>query len=107
MRKHSAESHLFVGGSVESGAILSGRKGDHGTFIFFASARNHSFVGLSDYIDPFRHLWRGFCQAGMPVQEYGAEVCAPIPVAVGVGRSAPSQPSLGWRAEKGSGVFSH
>jgi hypothetical protein len=45
---------------------------------------------------PFRHLWRRFCQAGMPVQEYGAEVCAPIPVAVGVGRSAPSQPSLGW-----------
>src|SRR5207253_9365348 len=42
------------------------------------------------------HLWRGFCQAGMPVQEYGAEVCAPIPVAVGVGRSAPSQPSPGW-----------
>jgi len=29
-------------------------------------------------------------------REYAAEVCAHIPVAVGVGRSAPSQPSPGW-----------
>ena len=61
---------------------------------FSQSLSDHN--GRSLTVFHFGHLWRRFCQAGFPVQEYAAEVCAHILVAVGVGRSAPSQPSLGW-----------
>ncbi len=44
--------------------------------------------------DPPGHLWRGFCQAYLPVQQHAAEVCAPIPVAFGVGRSCYHRVSL-------------
>src|SRR5205807_6179 len=42
------------------------------------------------------HLWRGFCQAYLPVQEYGAEVCAPIPLFPYATLFRSSQPSPGW-----------